>query len=140
MPRLLLLRHAKAGWASGTMDLDRPLSRRGHGAATLMGGYLRDEGLAPDALTPERLSRAAEDAVGRPVAISAEALAAALDPAACAAARHQTGSSTPAQVAAMLDECRERIAAARELSAEARLRAERARADLRARARDLSRR
>ncbi len=52
---------------------------------------LVDEGLSPGALTPERLSRAAEDAVGRPVEISAEALAAALDPAACAAARRQTG-------------------------------------------------
>ena len=48
MLRLLLLRHAKAGWASGAMDLDRPLSGRGQGAAALMGGYLRDEGLRPD--------------------------------------------------------------------------------------------
>jgi phosphohistidine phosphatase len=48
MLRLLLLRHAKAGSASGAMDLDRPLSGRGQGAAALMGGYLRDEGLRPD--------------------------------------------------------------------------------------------
>jgi phosphohistidine phosphatase len=48
MLRLLLLRHAKAGSASGTMDLDRPLSQRGQGAAALMGGYLKNEGLAPD--------------------------------------------------------------------------------------------
>ena len=101
---------------------------------------LVEEGLPPSALTPERLSAAAEGTVGHPVSISAEALADALDPSACAAARPQTGSSASAQVAAMIVECRERIAAARELSAEARLRAERARADLRARALDLARR
>ena len=48
MLRLLLLRHAKAGSASGTVDLDRPLSQRGQAAASLMGGYLQDEGLRPD--------------------------------------------------------------------------------------------
>ncbi len=101
---------------------------------------LVDEGLPPDALTPERLSAAAEGTVGHPVAISAEALEGALDPAACAVARHQTGSSAPAQVAAMIDECRGHVAAARALSAEARERAARARSDLRARARDLGRR
>ena len=58
---------------------------------------LVEEGLPPDALTPERLSAAAEATVGRPVAISAEALADALDPAACVAARLQTGSAAPAR-------------------------------------------
>ena len=101
---------------------------------------LVDEGLTPDALTPERLSAAAEAAVGHPVEISAGALADALDPAACAVARPQTGSSAPEQVTAMTGECRAHIAAARELSAEARQRAARARVDLRERARDLGRR
>jgi argininosuccinate lyase len=101
---------------------------------------LLDEGLAPDALTPERLAAAAQETVGRAVEISAATLADALDPAACAAARPQTGSSAPEQVAAMIDECGERFAVARALSAEARQRAARARSDLRARAADLARR
>ena len=46
---------------------------------------LVEEGLPPDALTPERLSAAAEAAGGGPVAISQAALADALDPAACVA-------------------------------------------------------
>ncbi len=100
---------------------------------------LVDAGLPPDALTPERLSAAAEAAAGRTVEISAEALSAALDPAACVAARLQTGSAAPAEVAAMIAECRGRIAAARELSAEARARATGAEAALRDRARELAR-
>ncbi|MGD9570991.1 MAG: lyase family protein [Thermoleophilia bacterium] len=99
---------------------------------------LVEAGLTPAGLTPERLSAAAEEAVGRPVEISAEALADALDPALCARARLQTGSSAPAEVAAMVAACREEVAAARALSAEARERAERARADLRARVRELA--
>ena len=65
MLRLLLLRHAKAGWASGAMDLDRPLSGRGQGAAALMGGYLRDEGLRPDLvlISPARRTQETWDLV-----------------------------------------------------------------------------
>jgi phosphohistidine phosphatase len=48
MLRLLLLRHAKAAWPSGVMDLDRPLAGRGQAAAPVMGRYLKDEGLQPD--------------------------------------------------------------------------------------------
>ena len=48
--------------------------------------------------------RPREASVGRAVAISAEALADALDPAACVAARLQTGSAAPAEVAAMIAE------------------------------------
>ena len=69
--------------------------------------------------------------------ISAEALADALDPAACVAARLQTGSATPDEVAAMIAECRALIAAARALSAAARGREAAALADLRERAREL---
>ena len=52
--------------------------------------------------------RPREATIGRPVAIAAEVLAAALDPAACAAARLQTGSSAPGEVAAMIAGCRAR--------------------------------
>jgi len=46
--RLLLLRHGKAAWPHGALDLDRPLAKRGREASMLMGNYLRDEGLRPD--------------------------------------------------------------------------------------------
>ncbi len=48
MLRLLLLRHAKAAWSSGTLDLDRPLAKRGQEAALVMGNCLKRERLAPD--------------------------------------------------------------------------------------------
>ncbi|MET0529723.1 MAG: histidine phosphatase family protein, partial [Microvirga sp.] len=48
MLRLLLLRHAKATWPAGILDLDRPLAPRGQNAALLMGNYMRSEFLAPD--------------------------------------------------------------------------------------------
>jgi argininosuccinate lyase len=81
---------------------------------------LVDEGLPPDALTPERIARAAEEAAGRPAAISAEALAAALDPAAAAASRPQEGASSADEVAAMIADARRQIAAGRRVSEEAR--------------------
>lgn len=48
MIRLLLLRHAKAAWPPGVLDLDRPLAKRGQEAAATMGNYLKSEFLAPD--------------------------------------------------------------------------------------------
>lgn len=49
MPRLVLFRHAKSAWDDPDLpDIDRPLARRGRLAAALMGGYLAEEGLAPD--------------------------------------------------------------------------------------------
>ncbi|WP_217914424.1 lyase family protein [Miltoncostaea marina] len=99
---------------------------------------LVDAGLPPDALTPERLAAAAEASAGRAVTISAEALAGALDPAACVAARLQTGSAAPGEVAAMIAECRAAVAEARGLSAAARERAAGAARGLRERARELA--
>jgi argininosuccinate lyase len=99
---------------------------------------LVEEGRPPDALTPERLAAAGERAAGRPVRIGAAALADALDPAACVAARRQVGSAAREEVAAMIVDCRERIAVARTLSREARQRADRAREELLARARELA--
>ena len=63
---------------------------------------LVDEGKPPSELTPARLSAAAEAAVGRGVDIDEQTLRSALDPAACAAERKQTGSSSPAAMDAML--------------------------------------
>jgi phosphohistidine phosphatase len=48
MLRLLLLRHAKAGWPPGILDVDRPLAKRGQEAALVMGDYLIRERLQPD--------------------------------------------------------------------------------------------
>ena len=48
MPRLIVLRHAKAASPANVLDIDRPLAPRGRDASTLMGRYLSDEGLVPD--------------------------------------------------------------------------------------------
>ncbi len=99
---------------------------------------LVEEGLPPDALTPERLSAAAEAAGGGPVAISEAALADALDPAACVLARRQLGSAAPGEVAAMIADCRERTDEARAWSGAVRERALGARGELIATARRLA--
>jgi argininosuccinate lyase len=63
---------------------------------------LVDAGDSPSKLTPERLAAAAETALGRPVAVDDAVLRDALDPAACAAARRQAGSSAEPAMDAML--------------------------------------
>lgn len=108
----------------------------------IVGRAVRDlvnEGLPPSALTPALLSRAAEASTGGPVTISDAALADALDPAACVAARLQAGSAAPAEVSSMIDECRREIAEARAATAAARARAKGAEDALRSRAAELSR-
>jgi len=92
----------------------------------------------PSALTPARLSAAAEAALGEPVTIDDAALAAALDPAACAAARKQAGSSSMAAMAAMLDELDASLAEHARWSAAARERRGAAEAALLFRARALA--
>jgi phosphohistidine phosphatase len=49
MKRLFLMRHAKSDWAAGSdvADFERPLSRRGHRAAPVMGRYMRRHKLIP---------------------------------------------------------------------------------------------
>jgi phosphohistidine phosphatase len=47
--RLLLLRHAKSSWDDPSRpDHDRPLSKRGRGAAERIGVHLRELGVRPD--------------------------------------------------------------------------------------------
>jgi phosphohistidine phosphatase len=48
MPRLIVLRHAKAASPADVLDIDRPLAPRGREASTLMGRYLSEQGLVPD--------------------------------------------------------------------------------------------
>lgn len=59
MLRLLLLRHAKSSWPSGTSDTERPLSDRGEAAARLMGSYIAHHSLFPDRVlcSPARRTR-----------------------------------------------------------------------------------
>ncbi|MBA3844159.1 MAG: argininosuccinate lyase, partial [Actinobacteria bacterium] len=64
---------------------------------------LAEAGDPPSALTPARLAAASEAAIGRPVELDEATLRDALDPAASAAARTQSGSSSAAAMDAMLE-------------------------------------
>jgi len=59
MPRLLILRHAKAASPPATKDIDRPLTPDGRAAATKIGEFLHGEGLVPDLglVSPSRRTR-----------------------------------------------------------------------------------
>ena len=109
-------------------------------AHKVVGRAVRDlveTGDPPSGLTPARLSAAAEAVLGQPVAIEDATLAAALDPAACAAARKQAGSSSGAAMAAMFDEIDASLAEHEHWSAAARERQGTSEAALLARARAL---
>jgi argininosuccinate lyase len=111
-------------------------------AHKVVGRAVRDlveTGDPPSALTPARLSVAAEAALGEALTIDEQTLAAALDPAECAAARKQAGSSSPAAMAAMLDEVDASLTEHEHWSAAARARQEAAEESLLARARTLAR-
>ena len=87
-------------------------------AHKVVGRAVRDlveAGEPPSELTPARLAAAAEAAIGRPVELDAATLRDALDPAACAAARRQAGSSSAAAMDAMLGGDRRDARRAREL-------------------------
>jgi argininosuccinate lyase len=99
---------------------------------------LVDAGEAPSALTPQRLAEASEAAIGRSVEIDAATLQAALDPAACAAARLQAGSSSEAAMDAMLDGIDATLAANAAWSQEARARESAAEEALLTRAREIA--
>jgi argininosuccinate lyase len=75
-------------------------------AHKLVGRAVRDlveAGEPPSGLTAERLAAAAEATIGTRVEIDEATLADALDPATCAAARRQAGSSSEAAVGELLD-------------------------------------
>jgi argininosuccinate lyase len=110
-------------------------------AHKVVGRAVRDlveSGEPSSALTPERLAAAAEAAIGRPVEIDEATLRAALDPAACAAARRQTGSSSRAAMDSMLSGIDEQLAERESWSTAARERESAAETALLARARALS--
>lgn len=61
MKRLLLLRHAKSSWHDPSLkDFERPLKRRGRGAARKMGDYLVRKGLLPDLILCSAAQRTRE--------------------------------------------------------------------------------
>ncbi|HVW88693.1 MAG TPA: lyase family protein [Gaiellaceae bacterium] len=110
-------------------------------AHKVVGRAVRDlveQGEAPSSLTPERLAAAAEATIGRPVSLDAATLADALDPAACAAARRQAGSSSAEAMAAMLDGLAATLGEHERWSAAAREREEAAERALLERARELA--
>jgi len=110
-------------------------------AHKVVGRAVRDlveAGEPPAALTPARLSAAAEATLGTPVELREETLRAALDPAACAAARRQLGSSSEAAMDAMLEGLEATLAESRTWSEAAREREAAAEAALLARARELA--
>jgi argininosuccinate lyase len=130
-----MARAAREGFTTAA-DVADLLAQRGgidyRSAHTVVGRAVRalaDEGLPPDALTPARLAAAAAEALedgGAVAALDPAALADALDPEAAVRARPQAGSCAPASMAAMLADCRARLAEGRRLGATARARAARA--------------
>ncbi len=65
MRRLILMRHAKSAWGDPELaDKDRPLNQRGRLAAALMGAWLRENGLIPDAALISDARRARETWAG----------------------------------------------------------------------------
>lgn len=59
MRRLMLMRHAKSDWSiAGQHDHERPLSARGRKAAPLMGLYMAQHRLMPDAVLVSTAVRA----------------------------------------------------------------------------------
>ncbi|HEY2327076.1 MAG TPA: lyase family protein [Gaiellaceae bacterium] len=98
---------------------------------------LVDAGEPPSALTPERLSSAA-NALGHSAELDAATLASALDPAACAEARRQAGSSSQQAMAEMLASVEAQLAEHAAWSVNAHHSEEAAEAALLARARELS--
>src|SRR5438874_3656795 len=83
-------------------------------AHEVVGRAVRDlveAGESPAELTPERLAAAAEATIGRTVELDEATLRDALDPAACAAARRQTGSSSESAIDAMLADIDETLTA-----------------------------
>src|SRR4051812_46341157 len=99
---------------------------------------LVEAGKPPSELTPERLAAAAEAAIGTAVEVDEATLRDALDPAACAEARRQQGSSSEAAMAEMLDGIAATVAAHETWSDSARQREAAAETALLARAGELA--
>ena len=61
MKTVLLLRHAKSSWKDSTLsDHDRPLNKRGRGAAPVIGTWLIANGFVPDIILSSTSERTRE--------------------------------------------------------------------------------
>lgn len=59
--RLILIRHAKSSWDNAALaDHDRPLNKRGHGAAAELGQWLASRGYVPDEVISSDSTRTRE--------------------------------------------------------------------------------
>jgi len=68
---LILMRHAKSSWSNAALpDHDRPLNKRGRSSAAAMGGWLRDQGVAPDEVLTSTSTRTLETLAGLGVGAS----------------------------------------------------------------------
>ena len=119
---------------SGELDY-----RSAHKVVGLAVRELVEAGEPPQELTPPRLAAAAEATIGRPVELDEAVLRDALDPAACAAARRQVGSSSAAAMDAMLEEIEATLAEHGRWSSTVTTRAAAAEEALLVRARELAR-
>ncbi|WP_165837684.1 SixA phosphatase family protein [Zavarzinia aquatilis] len=64
MKTIILLRHAKSSWGDASVeDFDRSLNQRGERAASLVGQFLRHEGLHPDVILCSAARRTRETLV-----------------------------------------------------------------------------
>jgi argininosuccinate lyase len=75
---------------------------------------LQAQSKAPGDITPELLAGSAGEVLGRPLQVSQDQLAAALDPAVLVNARRGTGGAAPVRVREMIRECRANVDAQRE--------------------------
>ena len=114
------------GIAVWNRELRRPVHERSPGVIAL------EEGRAA------RIAAAANEVAGAEIVVDEAELAAALDPAACAALRPQTGSSDADQVRAMCDDVAARSAEVRRWAEEAIAADAKAAEALRAKARELA--
>ncbi|MGC1497429.1 MAG: histidine phosphatase family protein [Sulfitobacter sp.] len=65
MKQLILMRHAKSDWSSGSMsDHDRPLNPRGAAAAKMLGDWLRTHNISPDQVLCSSAKRTAQTYLG----------------------------------------------------------------------------
>ena len=58
MKTIVICRHAKSDWNTGSSDFDRPLNKRGQGDAPLMGKLLHGYDLSPDLIISSPANRA----------------------------------------------------------------------------------
>jgi argininosuccinate lyase len=104
----------------------------------VIGRVVRDQVEHRGEIDAARIAAAANEVAGAEIVVDEAELAAALDPAACAALRPQTGSSDADQVRAMCDDVAARSAEVRRWAEEAIAADAKSAAALRAKARELA--